>query len=347
MKQVPADLRNDAPAPTNVPAPTNDARHGEALGEKGGSKKRGRENWRAEYPFLSHWRPLTTGRIHYLDEGTSEPGGATLLFVHGNPTWSFHWRRLVRDLRNDFRCVAVDHLGCGLSDLAPRPLTLADRIEHLVEFVEGQDLKQITLVAQDWGGAIGLGALQRLPDRFRAIALFNTGAYVPRSIPLRIRVCRWPVVGRLAVQGAGLFSRAALRMTLARTERLPPHVRDGYLAPYATWSRRAAVYQFVCDIPSSPRHPTWRTLEALENGLTRLADLPIMLVWGEKDWCFTPACLERFVDVWPRADVHRLADAGHWIVEDAPDDAQRLLRDFVAAHAPFAPVRRGADHDEL
>lgn len=265
--------------------------------------------------------------MHYLDEGPR--AGDTLLFVHGNPTWSFHWRRLILANRDKYRCVAPDHLGCGLSDLQPRPLQLADHIDNLVHLVRQLDLRRITLIAQDWGGAIGLGALLRERNRFERIVLFNTGAFQPWFIPWRIRVCRLPVAGKLALQGANAFSRAALRMTLSRTKQLEPAVAAGYLAPYDSWQRRAAVYQFVKDIPLGPAHPTWQILGEIERQLPRLREMPQLLIWGMRDWCFTPECLDKFIEAWPTAEVHRLAEVGHWVVEDAPTDAEHLLNDFL------------------
>lgn len=285
-------------------------------------------SWRSFYPFQSHWLDLNGHRLHYLDEGPRD-AEHTLLFVHGNPTWSFHWRRLIEARRGEYRCVAVDHLGCGLSDLQPRPLRLADHIANLRRLVESLDLQRVTLVAQDWGGAIGLGTILAERQRFERIVLFNTGAFRPWFIPWRIRACRGPVLGRLLVQGGNAFSRAALTMTLARRKGLDPAVQAGYLAPYDSWRRRAAVYQFVRDIPSNDRHPTWQTLEAIERKLPQLASLPTLLVWGQRDWCFNTRCLTRFVEEWPDADVVRLADVGHWVVEDAPDETEEAVRSFL------------------
>jgi pimeloyl-ACP methyl ester carboxylesterase len=265
--------------------------------------------------------------MHYVDEG--QVNCETLLFVHGNPTWSFHWRRLIEANRDKFRCVAPDHLGCGLSDLQLRPLRLADHIANVVTLVRQLDLRKVTLVAQDWGGAIGLGALLAERQRFERIVLFNTGAFRPWFIPLRIEVCRTPILGRLALQGANAFSLAALRMTLARKKRLEGDVAAGYLAPYDSWTRRAAVFQFVKDIPLDATHPTWQTLGDIERQLPLLATMPQLLVWGMKDWCFTPECLDRFTIYWPRAEVHRLADVGHWVVEDAPDESETLMAQFL------------------
>ena len=106
------------------------------------------------------------------------------------------------------------------------------------------------------------------------------------------------------------------------------------------------MYGFVHDIPSGPQHPTWQTLAEIERGLPTLADRPALLIWGMRDWCFRPDCLERFERAWPQAEVHRLADVGHWVVEDAPDEAARLRRFLGSSARPIPPARDrvGAQH---
>lgn len=141
--------------------------------------------WRALYPFRSHYATIEGRRYHYLDEG----GGPVVLMVHGNPTWSFYWRNLVKALRGRYRVIVPDHIGCGLSEkptLADYGYRLADRIGDLRALVEQLDLTEVTLVAHDWGGAIGLGTAVALPDRFRRFALLNTGAFRSKAMPLRI-----------------------------------------------------------------------------------------------------------------------------------------------------------------
>ncbi len=165
-------------------------------------------DWRQLYPFESHWFERADGRMHYIDEGPhiSVRGGSPecLLFVHGNPTWSFHWRRLIMALRERYRCVAPDHLGCGLSDKPRRLMRLEEHIENLTAFVRMLSADRVTLIAQDWGGAIGLGAMLQTRG-LNEIVLFNTGAFPPRYIPWRIRACRIPFIGRLAVERGNLF----------------------------------------------------------------------------------------------------------------------------------------------
>ena len=284
------------------------------------------EDWRTLYPFVSQHLPLESLRYHYLDEGAGSP----LLMVHGNPTWSFYWRTLAIAFRDRFRVVVPDHMGCGLSDKPQEyPYRLSQHIENLVRLIRHLDLSDISLLVHDWGGAIGLGAALQVPERVARIVLFNTGAYPPPFIPFRIRICRTPFLGQWAVRKLNLFARAALRMAVENRERMTPPVQAGLLAPYDSWENRIAIHRFVADIPMSKRHPTWQTLADIEAGLPTLADRPIMAVWGMRDWCFTPACLDRFLAVFPDAEVHRLEHAGHYVIEDAHERIVPLVDRFV------------------
>ena len=280
--------------------------------------------------------------MHYLDEGSGPP----LLMVHGNPTWSFYWRHLIAGLRDQYRVIAVDHLGCGLSD-KPQDYSynLQRHTSNLTALLEALELNHVTLMAHDWGGAIGLGTVLARRDRFLRLILFNPAAFPPPFFPWRIRVCRIPWLGRIAVQGLNVFARAALRMAVQRHDRMTPCVRAGYLAPYDSWANRTAIYQFVRDIPWSPRHPTYDVLAGLERRLGDLADMPAMFIWGMRDWCFRPACLDRLVKHFPAAETVCLNDAGHYVVEDESDrvleEVQRFLirtRLDVQPPAPAAEV---------
>ncbi len=284
------------------------------------------QSWRDLYPFRSHYLSLPAGQYHYVDEGQGDP----LLFVHGNPTWSFYWRNLVQAFRAEQRAVAVDHIGCGLSD-KPRDYSyrLADHIENLVALIDELGLRKITLLAHDWGGAIGLGAATRRPEAFARLVLFNTAAFRSSRCPWRIRICRTPLWGALAVRGANGFLRAAFRMATEKPEQFRGAVRAGYLAPYGNWGNRIAIHRFVQDIPLSPRHPSYRTLAEIESRLPSLTSKPTLLAWGMRDWCFTPAFLERFLEFFPQAEVLRLEQAGHFVVEDAAAEVQQAVARFL------------------
>ena len=288
-------------------------------------------DWRKLYPFESHYLSVPDARVHYVDEGAGEP----LLMVHGNPTWSFYWRNIISAFRGDHRCVAIDHVGCGLSDKPQQyEYRLENHIANLVALIDSLNLKRITLLVHDWGGAIGLGAALQRPDRFARLVLFNTGAFPPPYCPLRIRACRIPGLGPWMVRQFNAFARPALTMATEKPERFTPEVCAGLIAPYDNYHNRIATARFVQDIPLSKSHPTYATLERIEQQLPTLGHLPIQLLWGAKDWCFTMECLERFQQIWPSAKSTVFDDAGHYVVEDAIERIEPIVRDFLQTEAP-------------
>jgi pimeloyl-ACP methyl ester carboxylesterase len=198
-------------------------------------------SWASEYPFESNWHELKSGlRMHYLDEAP-EGDAPAILMVHGNPTWSFYYRRLVSEFSEDYRCVAPDHIGCGLSQTPPRKdyaYTLAQRIADLTELVTHLDLHDITLVIHDWGGAIGMGLAANLPERIRRIVVFNTGAFRSSRIPFSIDICRIPGFGPLTNQGFNGFVRVAQIRAIHDRKRLAGPVGEAYMASWRTspWS---------------------------------------------------------------------------------------------------------------
>lgn len=289
-------------------------------------------DWRSLYPFKSHEIRIDGLRYHYLDEGT----GPVLLLSHGNPTWSFFWRDIVTALRGQYRLVVVDHIGCGLSDKPPAdkyPYRLARRADDLNRLVETLDLKHITLVAHDWGGAIGMGAAVRNPSRYGRFVLMNTGAFRAPTCPWKIHLVHIPIVGQLGVQGLNLFVKAALTETVAKPERMTPQIKAGFAAPYDSWANRVAVYRFVQDIPLKPNHPSYQTLVDIENGMPQFRDRPVCLIWGMKDWCFTPWFIDKFREFLPQAEVHKIDDAAHYLVQDSPEEVVATMREFLGRTA--------------
>ncbi|MEI8211618.1 MAG: alpha/beta fold hydrolase [Planctomycetota bacterium] len=304
-------------------------------------------DWRRLYPFESHYLQLKCGsRLHYVDERPSPdpPEGRNalrvseakalapcVLAVHGNPTWSFYYRTMIRELRDSHRSIAVDHLGMGLSDKPQSyPYCLASHTDNLVSLIETLDLRNIVMVVHDWGGAIGLGAATRCVERMAGLVVLNTAAFPPPYVPFRISILKLPWVGRLAMTHGNVFARAATKMTLNRLTTLEPDVRDGLMAPYDSPANRIGIASFVQDIPLSSAHPTYRVLSQLEMQLAQLTHLPIHLVWGMKDWCFRPTCLEKFRSVWPNADCLELDDVGHYVMEESPGDVIRQVRSIIA-----------------
>ncbi|MFT5283935.1 MAG: pimeloyl-ACP methyl ester carboxylesterase, partial [Planctomycetota bacterium] len=239
-------------------------------------------------------------------------------------------RGLISGLRSHYRVVAPDHMGCGLSD---KPQDYAYTLEqhslNVERLVLELDLKNITLVLHDWGGAIGMGFARRHPDRIKRIVVMNTAAFCSTKIPFRIAVCRWPIFGPLAVRGFGAFSHAALSMAIERKQNMTDAVRRGYLAPYGGWHNRVATMAFVRDIPLNKSHPTYAELRATDDALENFKDTPMCIIWGDRDWCFTTEFRKEWERRFENARVHAVEDAGHWILEDEGPNALRWIAQFL------------------
>lgn len=286
------------------------------------------------YPFDGHLLPVGLEQMHYLDEGSGDP----ILMLHGNPTWSFYYRNLVRDLRGRFRCVAPDHIGCGFSTKPQKyRYTLEQHIDNVERLVEHLDLKKITLVVHDWGGAIGMGLATRQPARIDRIVVLNTAAFLSSRIPWRINVCRLPGFGALAIRGMNGFAGAAVFMATARRAGLPRNIRRGYLLPYRNWHDRVANLRFVQDIPMSAKHPSYATLAQIQDRLPLFKETPMLICWGAKDFCFDEGFLHRWQAEFPNAEAHLFADAGHYVLEDAYDRILPLIKEFMVQ--PGHPIR--------
>jgi pimeloyl-ACP methyl ester carboxylesterase len=282
----------------------------------------------SEYPFAPRSFDTPGGaRMSFLDEGPR--ADSAVLMLHGNPTWSFYYRHLVSALAPQRRCVVPDHIGMGLSE-KPQDYdyTLATRIADIEALVASLELKQIDLVVHDWGGAIGFGLAARHPELIRRLVVLNTGAFASPRIPARIALCKAPLVGPLLVRGANGFAWPATWMAMHRRA-LSADEKRGYLLPYDSWANRVAVSAFVQDIPMSPSHRTWKTLAEVERGLGQFRDRPALIVWGGQDFCFNDSFLARWREELPQAKVHRIADAGHYVLDDARDEVLPIVSAFL------------------
>jgi haloalkane dehalogenase len=281
-----------------------------------------------EYPFAPQSFLTPRGaRLSYLDEGPRTDEAVVML--HGNPTWSYYFRHLVRALAPERRCIAPDHVGMGTSDKPPHyDYTLAARIDDVAALVDSLRLARVHLVLHDWGGAIGCGVAARRLETIGRLVIMNTAAFASRRLPRRIALCRLPVVGAWLVRGLNGFAWPATRMAMHRRT-LSREESAGYLWPYDSWANRVALHAFVRDIPRGESHPSWATLQEIERHLGHLARCDTQIVWGGSDFCFNDHFLDRWRTIVPRARVTRIADAGHYVLEDARDEAVPLIRDFL------------------
>lgn len=287
------------------------------------------------YPFTPR-RFMTPGgaQMSYLDEGATPAhteSGEAVLMLHGNPTWSFYYRELVKTLSPRFRCVVPDHIGMGLSE-KPEDYryTLAQRIDDVAALVAKLGLKRVHLVVHDWGGAIGFGFAARRPELIGRIVILNTGAFPSKRIPARIALCKTRFPGTALVRGLNGFAGPAVWMAMGRRA-LTTEEKRGYLLPYNSWANRVAVDGFVKDIPMDATHPTWATLEATAAGIARFRKNHVLIIWGGRDFCFNDSFYAEWRERLPESDALYMADAGHYVLDDAREEALPRIAKFFGA----------------
>lgn len=280
-----------------------------------------------EYPFSSHYHSVDGNRLHYVDEGDSEN---IVVMVHGNPTWSFYYRRLITRLSATHRVIALDNIGCGLSDKPQEyDYTLQNHIDNLQSLLDSLDITRYSLVVHDWGGAIGMGCATQYPERIERIVVLNTAAFRSSRIPFRIQVCRWPFIGPFIVRAFNGFAWPATFMAVEQP--LADEVKKAYLAPYNSWRNRVAVAAFVKDIPLKSSDVSYHTLSRIETGLSHLRELeiPMLILWGGKDFCFDMQFFTEWRERFPDAEYHCFEDGGHYIVEDKFEELAPRIENFL------------------
>ncbi|MET0864362.1 MAG: alpha/beta fold hydrolase [Nakamurella sp.] len=249
--------------------------------------------------------------------GPAEPVG-TLLCVHGNPTWSYLWRRLVANPPAGWRVIAPDQLGMGYSERIDRPRVLAERVDDLSRLTDALGVTgPVVTVAHDWGGIVSLGWAQAHRDQLRGLVLTNTAVHQPAGSkgPILIRLAHVPTLNRIACRWTPLFVRTTTSLTWPRP---PKNVRDAFAAPYSTPALRLPVSEFVADIPFAAGHPSRGELDRIAGGVAGL-DVPAVLLWGPRDPVFLEEHLLDLQQRLPRAGVHRFEKASHLLPQDAPE----------------------------
>jgi cis-3-alkyl-4-acyloxetan-2-one decarboxylase len=270
------------------------------------------------FPFEARYIEAGDVRLHYVDEGPRD--GEPLLFVHGNPTWSYLWRKPIAELsQNGRRCVAFDHMGFGRSE-KPAQLgryTLQAHVDNACALIDQLDLRDVTLVAHDWGGPVGLGAMLERPERLRAAVLMNTWAWeLPSFVPSFIREFRTEGLGEILVLGGNLFVES-IPGGMARRD-ADPVMMDAYRAPFPDYWSRLAMLAAQRDIPFTERDRSAALMGSIHERLQDL-DTPVTLVWGMRDRVFQPVFMEQWRELFPDARVVELQDAAHFVPEDRPD----------------------------
>jgi haloalkane dehalogenase len=273
------------------------------------------------FPVEHRFAQIGDNRIHYVDEGEGE----TLLLLHGNPSWSFLYRKMIPALRDQFRCIALDYPGYGMSDASPGYQFLPQEHSAVLErFVDHLGLTDLTIMVQDWGGPIGLGLAGRRPELFRRLVIGNTWAW-PLVGNRRVAVFSWVMggpIGGALTRWFNFVPKVFFKRGFSRD--VEPAVLALYMAPWQDrLRRRAAVIAPRQLIRAAP----W--LSQVEAGLARIADRPALIVWGSEDFAFRDAERRRFEAAFPDHRTVVIKRASHFLQEDAGDEIAAELKSWL------------------
>jgi len=270
------------------------------------------------YPFKSNYLDIDGNKMHYLDEGQGE----AVLMVHGNPTWSFYYRNLVKALSKNYRCIVPDHIGMGLSD---RPgddryeYTSTRRGEDLERLVEHLKIDRFVLIGHDWGGILGTALATDHPEKVMGMVLMNTQGFLwpaAKKLPAALFTARIPYVSPFFIRKLNLFARIAILMY---GKAMSKDVAAGLIHPYNSWKNNLAIHRFIQDIPVRPGDVGWERGARMEARLKLLKDVPKVFFWGLKDFIFCEIIMKEWMRYFPDAELHKFEDAGHYILEDKAD----------------------------
>ena len=272
------------------------------------------------YPFEDRYADVGGARVHYVDEGSGPP----LLLLHGNPTWSFLWRDVMKGLSDRYRCIAPDYPGFGLSQ-APSGygFTPAEHARVIEQLVLSLDLRDSTLMVQDWGGPIGFSVATRQPDRFSAFVVGNTWAW-PKSDPgtqVFSRLLGGPI-GKRMIVGRNFFVEKIIPGGVRR-KKLSDEVMNAYRGPFPTPDSRLPMWIFPREILGSRPF-----LAEIERGLPSLSGRPALIVWPTKDVAFREPERSRWEQIFPSHTTVLIEGAGHYVPEDAPEEIVAAVRDW-------------------
>ncbi|HEV8692608.1 MAG TPA: alpha/beta fold hydrolase [Lysobacter sp.] len=298
-----------------------------------------------DYPFAPQRIEVRPGiGMSYLDEGPVLDKGSdaeVVVMLHGNPSWSYYWRKLVLGLRDRYRCIVPDHIGMGLSDkpddradAKPRYVyTLQSRIDDVETLLDKLGITgSVTLAVHDWGGGIGFGWGLKHSDRIKRLVILNTGAFplpAAKPLPKTLKLGRDSALGTLLIRGFNAFSSVASFVGVEN--KMSRDVRRAYVAPYDSWANRIATSRFVQDIPLGEGDAAWPLAQAMGRKLPEYADRPAFIGWGLRDFVFDQHFFAGFTAALPQAEVHAFADANHYVLEDKADVLVPAIRRFLDA----------------
>ncbi len=278
-----------------------------------------------EYPFAARYFTIHQQRLHYIDEGQGSP----IVYVHGTPSWSFDFRNIIRQLSSQYRCIAIDHIGFGLSDKpAHYDYSTQNHSRTLESFIQHAQLKNITLVMHDFGGPIGFDYALKHPDNVKQMVVINSWLWSSAHDPAFIKfskILKNPLLPFLYRYFN--FSPKYLLPQSFGDHKLPKRLLKQYTHPFSRKSERNGMVAFAQSLLNDQ---DW--FETLWNKRKILQDKPILFIWGMQDQWVTPQYLDKFSSGFPKSVIRRIETAGHFPQEESPEEVAKAMTDFFQLH---------------
>jgi len=284
------------------------------------------ETFDGTFPFKPRFKKINGFNMHYVDEGNGEP----IVCLHGMPTWAYLYREFITKLSGKYRLVVPDHMGFGKSDVPEdKPYRMAQHVDNLSKLLLALDLKDINLVVHDWGGPIGFGFAVDHPERIKRLVILNTSIGVTREgthlwySDIEKNGVYDAFFSNMKENAAKLFSMAVFNQ-----DRITPTMLKAYTAPFPDASYCKGTLAFPQDIPVGFSHPSAPAMLHVRDNLGKLAGKPKIAIWGMQDIVFPPQFIDRWKKFYPDIKVHEVANASHFLQEDAPAEIITIIKDF-------------------
>ena len=274
------------------------------------------------YPFKSQYFQSKDGQIHYIDEGQGSP----IVFVHGTPTWSFLYRHLIKDLSKQYRCIAIDHLGFGLSEKPQdAPLRVQNHAQRFEAFMEYLNIPEFTLVVHDFGGPIALPYAIKNPQKINKLVIFNTWLWATKDNPDLPKIDKllksW--IGRFLYLNMNFSPKFLIKQAFFDQKKLSKSIHQHYIKVFPNKAQRQGPLQIALSLAEASDwyESHWQQIDALQN-------IPMLILWGKEDSLIKAHYLDIWKERFPKAKVHEL-EAGHFPQEECPDQVLYFIEDFL------------------
>ncbi|MBK9455291.1 MAG: alpha/beta fold hydrolase [Bacteroidetes bacterium] len=276
-----------------------------------------------EYPFKHHYFKVNDTTMHYVDEGE----GAVLLFVHGTPSWSFEFRNVIKFLSKKYRCIAIDHIGFGLSEKpAKYDYTVQNHTASLLKLITHLQLNQFTMLVHDFGGIIGLAAAEQIPEKIKGLVILNTWCRSIQDEPeyKKMKMILGSPLMPLLYRYLNFSAKYILPAAFGERSRLTPEIHQHFLRPFSKVSERNGTIAFAKSLLRDQDY-----YASIGKKLSILKDKPVLIIWGMKDEFITEKHLLWMQEQFPGSKVVRYDDAGHFVLEEKSVVAGPVIAEFM------------------